>query len=164
MPPTPRERATVLPDPSPFVSWNSFLFQRKVCRRTRRSVFHTARVNCELSTVNPFQKTAHDSGASLNPIVVHKKSRRQFSNRFNIVTSRGSRGLWLRFFPENITDCKEVQSGWNFGNDRINKCNGDVTLTEQREAEQETFFERERDVDPDIFLWDSCVFACESVW
>src|SRR5215469_996751 len=59
MPPTPRERATVLPDPSPFVSWNSFLYQRKVCRCTHRSVFHTAGVSCELSTVNSFQKTAH---------------------------------------------------------------------------------------------------------
>src|SRR5215469_2134284 len=59
MPPKLRERATVLPDPSPFVSWNSFLYQRKVSRYTHRSVFHTAAVNCELSTVNSFQKTAH---------------------------------------------------------------------------------------------------------
>jgi hypothetical protein len=30
-------------------------------------------------------------------------------------------------------------------------------------AGREKFFERERDVDPDIFLWDSCTFACENV-
>jgi hypothetical protein len=32
-----------------------------------------------------------------------------------------------------------------------------------RGAGREKFFERERGVDPDIFLWDSCVFACENV-
>jgi len=26
----------------------------------------------------------------------------------------------------------------------------------------EKFFGRDRDFDPDIFLWDSCVFACEN--
>lgn len=26
-----------------------------------------------------------------------------------------------------------------------------------------SFFERERDVDADIFLWESCVSACENV-
>jgi hypothetical protein len=44
------------------------------------------------------------------------------------------------------------------------ECNRDVTPTEQREEGQGTFFECEREVDPDIFLWDSCVFACENVW
>jgi ATP-dependent DNA ligase len=30
-------------------------------------------------------------------------------------------------------------------------------------AGREKLFERERYVDPDIFLWDSCVFGCENV-
>lgn len=118
MPPTPRERATVLPDPSPFVSWNSFLYQRKVCRRTRRSVSHTARVNGELSTVNSFQKTAHDSGALLNPIVVRKKSGGSFQIDVTLLHFQDLE-LWLRLFPENITDCKEVQSGWYLANQAI---------------------------------------------
>lgn len=28
-------------------------------------------------------------------------------------------------------------------------------------AGREKFFEREREVDPDIFLWDSCALACD---
>lgn len=30
-------------------------------------------------------------------------------------------------------------------------------------AGREKFFERERDVDPDVFLWDGCVFDCGNV-
>src|SRR5215467_1090379 len=89
MPPTPRERATVLPDPSPFVSWNSCLYQRKAYRCTRRSVFDTAAVDCELSTVNFFQKTAHHN-ILLDPGEVRT------ATRSSVVRARHERVGWTK--------------------------------------------------------------------